>query len=51
MELVKTTGNGPLGSFRHRWYDNVRMDLKGGVSMRNCSRLIQLRIGIIGEPM
>jgi hypothetical protein len=30
------TGNRPLGRPRHRWEDNIRMDL---------------RIGIIGEPL
>ena len=38
----KPTGKRPLGRPRHRWEDNIRMDLDG---------LIQLRIGIIGEPL
>ena len=37
----------PLGRPRHRWEDNIRMDL---VEMREIG-LIRLRIGIIGEPL
>ena len=32
----KPTGKRPLGKPRHRWEDNIRMDLKGmGVNKRN----------------
>ena len=42
----KTTGKRPLGRPRHRWEDNIRMDLEEiGIG------LIQLRIGIIGETL
>ena len=31
-----STGNKPLGRPRHRWEDNIRMDLKEiGINMRN----------------
>ena len=30
------TGNRPLGSPRHKWVDNIRIDLKEiGINMRN----------------
>ena len=47
------TGKRPLGRPRHRWEDNVTMDLKEirvDVNGRNCS-LIRLRLGIMGEPL
>ena len=28
MELVKPTGKRPLGRTRHRWEENIRMDLE-----------------------
>ena len=46
---LKPTGKRPLGRPRCRWEDNIRMDLEE-VSMRVIG-LIQLRIGIIGEPL
>ena len=43
----KPIGKRPLRRPRHRWEDNIRMDLTGiCVSMRNW--LIRLRIEIIG---
>ena len=39
----------PLWRPRHRWHDDVRMDLKE-IDINTRIRLIQLRIGIIGEP-
>jgi hypothetical protein len=34
--LVKSTGKRPLGRPRHRWEDNIRMDLEEiGTNMRN----------------
>ena len=34
--LSKPTGKRPLGRPRHRWEDNIRMDLKEiGISTRN----------------
>ena len=44
----KPTGKRPLARPRHRWEDNIRMDL--WVSKRVIG-LIRLRIGIIGEPL
>ena len=41
----KPTGKRPLGRPRRRWEDNIRMDLE------EIGILIQLRIGIIGEPL
>ena len=41
----KPTGKRPLGRPRHRWEDNIRIDLE---EMRVIG-LIWLRIGIIGE--
>ena len=46
----KLTGKRSLGRPRHRWEDNVRMDLEEIGSMRGIG-LIRLRIGIIGEPL
>ena len=40
-------GKRPLGRPRRRWEDNIRMDLE---EMQGIG-LIQLRIGIIGEPL
>ena len=47
----KPTGKRPLGRLRRRWEDNIRMILKKLVSIRGIGGLIQLRIGIIGEPL
>ena len=44
------TGKRPSGRPRHRWEDNIKMDLKEIVSVRGIG-LIRLRIGIIGEPL
>ena len=36
MELVKPTGKGPSGRYKHRWEDNIRIDLKEiGIDTRN----------------
>ena len=43
----KPTGKRPLRRVRHRWEDNIRMNLKE----IGTNRLIWLRIGIIGEPL
>ena len=48
MQLVKYTGNIPLGRPRRSWDYNIRMHLKELISGVG---LIQLRIGIIGEPL
>ena len=45
----RSTGKRPLGRPRRRWEENVRM-LKKLVSIRRIG-LIQLKIGIIGEPL
>ena len=43
-------GKGPLGRPRHRWENNIRMDLKEiGINMRNWVDSSQE--GIIGEPL
>ena len=44
------TGKRPLGRPRHRWEDNIRMDLKEMVSIREIG-LFWLKIGIIGRPL
>ena len=45
----KPTGKRPSGRPRHRWEDNIRMDLEEiGIWVIG---LIRLRIGIIGEPL
>ena len=46
------TGKRPLGRSKHKWQDNIRMDLKeiGRLSIRGVG-LIRLRLGIIGEPL
>ena len=50
-QLVNLTRKRPLGWPRRRWEDNFRMDLKEmDISMQGIG-LIQLRIGIIGEPL
>ena len=37
MLIRKPTGKRPLGRPRHRWKDNIRMDLKEiGIITRNC---------------
>ena len=47
MLTGKPTGNRPLGKPRHRWEDNIRMDLKKiGINARNWVEMYQL----IGEP-
>jgi hypothetical protein len=38
----------PLGRLRHRWMDNIRMDL-GKVGLMLWTRFIWLRIGTGGE--
>ena len=43
----KPTGKRPLGSFRLRWEDNIRMELEIGI-LRGVG-LIRLSLGIIGE--
>ena len=36
MLTGKPTGKRPLGRLRHRWEDNIRIDLKAiGINMRN----------------
>ena len=40
----------PLGRPRRRWEDSIRMDLEE-ISINAGIGLIQLRIGIIGEPL
>ena len=42
------TGKRPLGRPRHRWEDNVRMDLEE-IGIIQGIGLIRLRIGVIGE--
>ena len=44
----KPTGKRPLGKPRHRWEDNIRMDLEV-IGINAVIGLIRLRIGIIGE--
>ena len=40
----KPIGNRPLARLRHRWEDNIRMDLKEiGINTRSCVDLIQDR--------
>ena len=46
----KPTGKRPLGTLRHRWKDNVRMDLEE-IGIKPEIGLIRLRIEIIGEPL
>ena len=46
----KPTGKTPLGRPRHRWEDNIRMDLEE-MDINAGIGLIRLRIGIIGEPL
>ena len=46
----KPTGKRPLGRPRRRWEDNIRMDLEE-IGIMRVIGLIQLRIGIIGEPL
>ena len=46
----KPTTKRTLRMSRHRWEDNIRVDIKGLVSMRRIG-LILLRIGIIEEPL
>ena len=50
MESVKSVGQGPLGSVRHRWEDNIRNHLNLKVSIRGIE-LIWPRIGIVGGPL
>ena len=44
----KLIGKRTLGIPRHRWEDNIRMDIKKSDSVRGTG-LIQVRIGIIKE--
>ena len=46
---VKPTGNGLLGRPRHRWKDNIRMNLKE-VGINTKIGVIRVRIRIIGLP-
>ena len=47
---VKSRGKRPLGRCRHKWEENVRMDLKEvGITTRNS--LIRLRILIVVETL
>ena len=48
--MGKPTGKRPLGRPRPRWEDNIRMDLQE-MGFNAEIGLIQLRIGIIGEPL
>ena len=50
MLTGRPTGKKPLGRPRHRWEENIRIDLKEIISIREIG-LIRLRIGIIGEPL
>ena len=45
----KPTGKRRLGRPRHRWEDNIRMDLEE-IGMNAGNWADWLRIGIIGEP-
>ena len=44
----KHTGKRPSGRHGRRWEDNIRMDLKKWVPIREIG-LIRLRVGIMGE--
>ena len=44
------TGKRPLGRPKRRWKYNIRMDLEE-ISINVGNWLIQIRIGIIGEPL
>ena len=44
------TGNRPLERSRHRWEDNIRMDLKEICIIDEKLGVIQLSIGIIESP-
>ena len=46
----KPTGKRPLGRPRHKWENIIRMDLEE-IGIMRAIGLIQLRIGIIGEPL
>ena len=46
----KPKGNRPLGRPRHRWEDNIRMNLEE-IGINGGIGLIRLRIGIFGEPL
>ena len=46
----KPTGKRPLGRLRHRWEDNIRMDLKE-IGIMPGIGLIRLRKRIIGKPL
>ena len=43
-------GKRPLGMPRHRWEDNIRINLKENLSIRGIG-LIQLGLRIIGGPL
>ena len=47
---LNPTGKRPLGRPIRRWEDNIRIDLKEIGIIRRIG-FIQLRIGIIGEPL
>ena len=45
----KSTGTRPLGRFRLRWEDIIRMNLRE-MSIKRRNGSIVLRIGVFGEP-
>ena len=47
----KPAGKRPLGRPRRRWEDSIRMDLDEIGTNEGNRGLLQLRIGIIGEPL
>ena len=47
--IARTAGKSPLGRPRHRWEDNVRMDIKEiGINMRNW---VDSSLEELGEPL
>jgi hypothetical protein len=50
LQVNKPIGKRPLVRYRHRWKDNIRVDLKEIVSIQGIG-LIRPNIGIIGEPL
>ena len=46
----KPIGKRPLGKSRHRWEDNIRMDVEL-IDINRGIGLIRLRIGIIGQTL
>jgi hypothetical protein len=49
--LRKPEGKRPLGRPRHRWEDNIRMDLRERENWVVWTGLIWLRIGTSGRPL